>query len=546
MKILGATLGDCIHVAGILKFLEYASSSGHNCIFLGTRIKISKLVLQIKKEKPEMVALSYRLTPKTAENIFKTLDKEIKKHNLHNVKFAFGGTDSICRVAKKFQFFDFVISGQEDMKELSAFLTGKKHSEEKMDYPQNLIKRIEKMYPYPLIRHHFGLPSLKETIKGVETIAKSKVLDILSIGPDQNAQEHFFTPQRMDPSQNGAGGVPIRSPEDLRKIYNATRCGNYPLVRCYAGTNHLIKWAEMTLKTINNAWGAIPLFWYSVLDGRSKRPLKKAIIENQKTIRWYGKKGVPVEVNDSHQWGLRHAPDSIEVATAFLAAYNAKNLGVRNYIFQYMFNTPAGISPYMDLAKMYAKKELLNTLSDENFRIFDLVRAGLASFSSDPDIAKGQLASSIILSMALKPHIVHVVGFSEGDHCATAEEIIESCKITHGVLHNVICDWPEIVKNPRFRKRKEQLISDAKVILDAIKKLSNSEDPLSDPESLTKAVKTGILDAPDLKGSKVAKGSICTKIIDGACCAVDSENGKIISESCRVESCFVQYSETYL
>jgi len=537
MKILGATIGDCIHTAGILNFLEYAKNCGHNCIFIGTRIKIPDLLLQIKREKPDMVALSYRLTPKAAENIFRTLKKHIQKLQPKGIKFAFGGTDSVCCVARKFKIFDFIISSQEDMRKISVFLTGKENDEKKIDYPQDLVKRIEKFYPYPLIRHHFGLPSLKETIKGAEIIARSKVLDILSIGPDQNAQEYFFSPEKMNPAQDGAGGVPIRKPEGLKKIYDVTRCGNYPLVRCYAGTNNLLKWAKMSVKTINNAWGAIPLFWYSTLDGRSKRPLKKAIVENQKTIKWYAEKGIPVEINDSHQWGLRRAPDSIEVATAFLAAYNAKKLGVKNFVFQYMFNTPAGISPYMDLAKMYAKKELLNTLSDEIFKVFGLVRAGLASLSSDPDIAKGQMASSIILSMVLKPHIVHVVGFSEGDHCATAEEVIESCKIAHGVLHSVSYDWPGILKTSRFRKRKEQLITDAQIILDVIRKLSGNEDPFSDPEVLTKAVTTGILDAPDLKGNKTAKGTIQTRIIDGACYAINPEDGKILSEHYRIKKC---------
>ena len=29
-------------------------------------------------------------------------------------------------------------------------------------------------------------------------------------------------------------------------------------------TMDLIKWAEMSVKNINNAWGAIPLCWYSI------------------------------------------------------------------------------------------------------------------------------------------------------------------------------------------------------------------------------------------------------------------------------------------
>ncbi|MCM8788393.1 MAG: cobalamin B12-binding domain-containing protein [Candidatus Omnitrophica bacterium] len=535
MKILGATLGDCVHTAGILKFLEYASSSGHNCIFLGTRIKIPELVLKINEEKPDMVALSYRLTPEVANNIFKTLERQIEKYRLHNVKFAFGGINSVCRIAKKFRFFDFVISGQEDMKKLSVFLTGKMHTEEKVYYPQDLVKRIEKSYPYPLLRHHFGLPSLKKTIKGARIIAESKVLDILSLGPDQNAQEFFFNPEKINPAHNGAGGVPVRKPQHFEQIYKATRCGNYPLVRCYAGTNNLLKWAKMTVKTINNAWGAIPLFWYSELDGRSKRPLKKAILENQKVIRWYAKKHIPVEINDTHQWGLRYAPDSIEVATAFIAAYNAKKLGVSHYIFQYMFNTPAGISPTMDLAKMLAKKEMMDGLIDDHFKIYGMVRTGLASLSSNPFIAKGQIAASVILSMALKPHIVHVVGFSEGDHCATAEEIIESCNIVHGVLHNIMYCWPQFKIDGRIIKRKNHLIEQANAIIEEIRKLSPEKDCLVDPDTLSKAVKIGILDAPDLKGKKCAKGLIRTKIIDGACHTIEPETARIISEFERIK-----------
>jgi hypothetical protein len=37
----------------------------------------------------------------------------------------------------------------------------------------------------------------------------------------------------------------------------------------------------------------------------------------------------------------------------------------------------------------------------------------------DPDYAKGQLAASVYLQMALKPSIVHVVGYVEAHHAAT-------------------------------------------------------------------------------------------------------------------------------
>ena len=40
-------------------------------------------------------------------------------------------------------------------------------------------------------------------------IARAGCLDVLSLGTDQNAQEHFFRPTEMDPTAHGAGGVPV-------------------------------------------------------------------------------------------------------------------------------------------------------------------------------------------------------------------------------------------------------------------------------------------------------------------------------------------------
>lgn len=78
---------------------------------------------------------------------------------------------------------------------------------------------------------------------------------------------------------------------------------------------------------------------------------------------------------------------------------------------------------------MLAKIELIENLQDENFNVYRQARAGLASFPADLYQAKGQLAASAYLAMAIKPHIYHVVGFCEAHHAAEAEDVIESCKI---------------------------------------------------------------------------------------------------------------------
>ena len=175
---------------------------------------------------------------------------------------------------------------------------------------------------------------------------------------------------------------------------------------------------------------AIPLFWYSQLDGRADRPLTAAIQENQAAMAWYGERGIPVEVNEAHHWSLRSAPDSVAVAAFYLAAYNAKKAGVEHYIAQIMLNNPPGTSGIMDLGKALAGLELVGRLEDDRFKVYRQVRAGLASLSVKPYVAKGQLAASTVLGLGLSPQIIHVVAYCEAEHIATPAEIIESCELS--------------------------------------------------------------------------------------------------------------------
>ncbi|MFH0802073.1 MAG: cobalamin-dependent protein [bacterium] len=530
-KILGASLGSCVHVAGLLGFLDLCRDEGWEVLYLGPAVPVANLLSAIEKERPDLVAVSYRLSPGSAGRLFSELAEGLKTKIMRNIPLLFGGTPPTAEAARKSGLFTRIFSGIESDEEIRNFLRGEKGEKKVETYPSTLVERIEKSYPVPLLRHHFGLPSLEETVQGARLIAEAGLLDVLSLGPDQNAQEHFFHPERMDPAQDGAGGVPLRSAEDLRRIYQATRCGNYPLLRCYSGTNDLPEWAEMSVENIKNAWGVIPLFWYSILDGRSRRTLFEALRENRSVISWYAKKKIPVEINESHQWSLRSAHDSLAVAMAYIAAWNAKELGARHYVSQYMFNTPKGTSPVMDLAKMLAKKEMIESLSDKDFKVFTQVRAGLAHFSSDPHTAKGQLAASGLLSLALRPHILHVVGFSEGDHVARPEEVIESCGIIRGMLRNSIRDFPDLTGDRRVQKRKKDLLASARLILEAI-------GDLAGPRSLIRAVENGILDAPDLRERPPARGRIETSMIGGACLAIDVNSGKEIREEQRLTALF--------
>ena len=536
-RILGAALGHCVHVAGVLGFLDLAEKAGYETCFLGPAVSVEKLVEGIKQHNPDVVAVGYRLTPDVLPNLLDELKKDIEQNQWQGKRFVFGGTPPAAEIARESGLFEAVFSGVESTEELVAFLEGKaKEIKEREKPPQNLIDRIAFAAPYPILRHHYGRPTVGETVEGAREIALSETIDVISIGPDQNTQESIFRPEEMKPGQDGAGGVPLRKPEDLEAIYEATRCGNYPLLRCYSGTRDLIQWAEMSMKTIHIAWGAVPLFWYNQLDGRSNRTPVESIRENQETMRWSAEHDIPLEVNEAHHWSLRNAPDTVAVAAAFLAAYNAKKMGVKQYIAQYMFNTPAKTSPPMDLAKMLAKIELIESLHDDHFTTIRQPRTGLNSLSPDPDVAKGQLAASCYYQMALKPKIVHVVGFCEADHAALPPDIIESARIIQGVIQNTAMGLLPMTNSRQILGRKEELVKEAYYLLQVLENSATGgvEDPWTDPGTLAKAVKKGFLDAPHLCGNPHAVGTVFTQMKDGACVAVDIETGKVLEEKDRI------------
>jgi len=541
-KILGASIGSCIHVAGVLIFLNTAGKLGFDTCYLGSAVAIEDLKKSIESLKPDIVGLSYRLSPESSPELFHELKIRVLSV-FRNISFVLGTTQPVADILRKrdiLKMFDRVFTGGEGVPAIEEYLLGKKVRASKSGIPpQNLVERISFKRPLPLLRHHFGRPTMAETVEGIKKIASSGIIDVVSLGPDQNAQEFFFRPEKMNRLQDGAGGVPIRGEEDLRELFSATRTGNYPLMRCYSGTNDIIKFAAVLQKTIKNAWCAVPLCWYNEIDNRSERKLEDSIRENQLVMKWHGHRNIPVEVNESHHWSLRYSSDSIAVAAAFLAAYNAKKMGVTTYISQYMFNTPAETSFKMDLAKMLAKIELIESLHDDSFTTVRQTRSGLYSMPPDFNKGKGQLASSTLLQMQLEPSIVHVVAYCEAEYAAKPADIIESSAIVQKVIENCVYGCPDMKLDGEVKHRSSELVKEAKMIIDSIRNLGKAdgagkyEDPLSEPAVIAKSIQKGILDAPHLEGARGACGRIRTMFFNGACYAVD-DCGNILGEEERL------------
>lgn len=533
---MGAAIGDDVHVGGVVRFLQMAEQLGYEVRFLGPAVPVERLLDEVAAWDPEIVAVGYRLTPESGRAVLTHLAQAARERGQAGRRWVLGATDPVAEHGRALGFFDAVFGGSSDWQEVVDFLRGAPTQKAGGIPPQTLVERILWKRPFPILRHHFGQPTVEATVEGIRQISEAGVLDVISLGTDQNAQEHFFRPEEMDPREHGAGGVPVRTPEDLRALYAASRTGNYPLMRCYAGTRDQLAWAEMLHETIHNAWAAVPLFWYSQLDGRSQRPLLESIPEVQAVFRWHAERGMPVESNESHHWSLRDAPDVVAVAAAYIAAYNAKQAGVTDYVQQLMWNNPPLTSPAMDLAKMLAKLELVESLAGPHFRIWRECRTGLTSMPAGFDRAKGHLAASTFLQMAVKPDIVHVVGHSEYHHAATAQDVIEGCHVVHGAIQLALQGLPDMTQDEAVQARKAELVQEARLLLEAIADLAPAgvDDPLTHAPTLAAAVRIGLLDAPHLMGNPAARGEVAVRFTDGACRAVDRRTGRVVSEAERI------------
>ena len=138
--------------------------------------------------------------------------------------------------------------------------------------------------------------------------------------------------------------------------------------------------------------------------------------------------------------------------------------------------------------------------------------------------------------MALRPDIIHIVGHTEADHAATGDDIIEAARMARRAVENAL-GQPDLAADPDVMVRKDELVEQAQVTLEAIKAIASASvsDPWTDPATLAESVSLGILDAPQLRNNEYARGEIVTRVDGrGACVVVDSI-GKVISERERLK-----------
>ena len=396
----------------------------------------------------------------------------------------------------------------------------------------------------PLIRAHVGpysstlsrIESVNEFLSWSKNLAKTGLLDILSIGSSQLSQSNFG--EDWEDKTNG-GGVPVNSPEEYKMIWEASR----PLlVRTYSGTKNIPSLAHMHEETLNICWHALSLWWFNKLDERGPYDVYTNLKQHIETIKFIAKTDKPFEANVSHHFAFRGADDVTYIVSAYLAAKLAKKLGVKTYILQNMLNTPRLTWGIQDLAKSRALLKLIKGLEDNKFRVILQPRAGLDYFKPDLYEARIQLAAVTALMDDIDPHnemspqIIHVVSYSEASHLATPDIIDESIKITQYSLQKYRemrrkGKIEDMEKNSDVNERSIELYQSAVKVISAIE--DSIDNPYS-PEGFYKIFATGFLPVPYLWGEveefKHAK-NWKTKSVKGSVKLVDEDNNVMKTEN---------------
>jgi uncharacterized protein (TIGR01319 family) len=509
-RVLAGSIGDCVHSLGVETFAEWMEDRGDGfmAVKLGPAVPIEDVVNKIRESRPEVVAISMRLGDLHVDKLIAEFIEKAARYRLlpreSGIRYAFGGLRPAANLVRamtgmpvqedKFSppedrhfdldeiaenygdidafqgFFALVVDDFVTMEELEAFArnTVVVQTGEQVQWADGLLDRIRQVRELenrPIIRAHIGIAadSIEPTIEAVEMMSDAECLEIVSLAPDQPAQEYLakFVRGEEDPEKylKGQGGVPIRSTEDLQRLKAATLRGNYPMTRIYSGTDELVDLAKLYEDSFRMPFPAVPIFFYNELDGRGPISIRDGFDEHFEVIRWWAARDKPVEINDPHQWQLRNSTDDLLVTDHVIAGVVALKMGIKQYIMQMMYDLPPGTSGLNDLAKFRGAYELIEPLTRRfDFGIIKETRGGLSDFPPNLDRAKGHLALSTYWQMYMEPDIVHVVSFSEAHHEAKAEDVIESCDIVKQVFDDFCqSDCPDIWHDPRLLARKRQL-----------------------------------------------------------------------------------------
>jgi len=553
---VGSTLCNDPHTAGLLGVSNITNKINIKSYVLEPSSDYKELYEFLYNKKPKFLGLSYRLTPEIGYIELLKLLYKLRNYGLIDInrqKIAFSGLpktlkiirdnrlelpfnvtliDSIESNKKLFNFFgvDYFHIHKNDLSKISILddisnevIKSDYMSEPPLKTPSEKAKitlenRILESN-IPLLRVHFGIPSdtIDETVEGIKEISNGGAVDIISLGSSNLSQRYYGFPELFK-NKNNDGGVPYKNKNDLKKLFNASRRGNYPAMKPYAHVNNMVSFIDECLDVgmLRGCQQAIPLFWFNELDGRGEKNVLDSLYEHFEAVKKLSKYNIPVEMNDPNQWSSRWAHDTVVVTSFGLISAVMYKLGVKEVVLQMMFGEPKESSDISEISKMksslnihYKLKKLFN-----NKKTYIQTRTGLMGFPEDINDAKKHLSRSTLLQLIFNPHIIHIVNYCEANNVANVDDVIESSKIVKRTIRVFNKNKQDILKeinkhNDIISRRVEYLNKES---LYLFKKILNLNNPVTDnlynlclrisPEILNESLLRNYMTAPGIISPK--------------------------------------------
>lgn len=575
---VATSLANDPHTEGMHNASKIAALGGIECFILPPSLSYEPFYEAIDKYKPRYIGLSYRQNEDVAvAEVFKVINFFVTSGLVtekDDVKIIFSGLpktikvlegkvselplkvilnqsspDARARVTETVDYFEIVKDREKIIQQVYEELVPKGielfnqladeavrgddyKNEPPLEIPSvkacnDYITRIQES-PIPVLRSHFGIPAdnIQPTVDGIRQLAEARVLDEVSLGSSDLSQRYFGHPEMFDKLKND-GGVPYKTYEDLVKLYQASRYGNFPGVKPYCHVVDLVKFVHQCLNAgmLRGVHQAVPLYWFNELDGRGPANVRQSVKEHFAAVRELAKEGIPVEMNDPNQWSSRWAHDTIIVTSYALVSAVMTMCGVQNMVLQMQMNKPKETGDYADLAKMQAGLEMARRVSmyrKNPAPIFRETRTGIESLSADMNLAKWQLARSTMLQMCMNPHIIHIVSYCEANYAARPADIIDSSKLIRRAVRIFREHEQDIMKetrNPIVLERKEYLMRECEYLLREIAKLNPKymlcpieaiAQYVGNEDVIASSIENKIMTAPGIINDKY-KGAFITK-----------------------------------
>src|SRR3984893_3174873 len=120
--IVGAAIGDCVHVAGVVNFLNLAEQLGYETVCLGPAVSVDALLDRVAALDPAMVAVGYRLTPENCRNFLGELSARVVARGETGRAWLFGGTEPCVAAAHEVGLFQMTFASGTSKQAVLAFL----------------------------------------------------------------------------------------------------------------------------------------------------------------------------------------------------------------------------------------------------------------------------------------------------------------------------------------------------------------------------------------------------------------------------------------